>query len=250
MVVRLLGRGIKTVSEIKKANPNIIDYTTSKNKKEILTQARSDSVKDKNLKSSSNEQIMTELNYTPIPEADLQRSLAISQSQNQKTSNLKNDDLSWIQKTEIALKTDLPGGFSKTDLKSELLRRETADTREYNQVANEYYNIDLERARQKQIYDEQMDLISKQWYEQWGMFQDEKEKIIRDLQRQQSYYQEQAVQLPNTVKQYEKVTEYIKDNPSAQTVLTQATPESFDWKKGLLIGALALGGLIVISKKI
>jgi hypothetical protein len=255
MVVRLLSSGIYDKKKILRDNPNIKNYTETKNRREA---ARYDSAKEKTLRSSTSESNHVssnqELNYSPLnPDkptfTEMARQIVVSQAK-----SVSENSLSWYQKAEKLLRNDLPfGGFSKEQLNTELAKDKTRDLREQNNVYSELYNQELERERNEQIYREQMDLVNNSWYEKFGLFQDNQEKTIRDLQRQQSYYQEQNTQLPNTVNQYEKVTEYIRETPAAQTVLDNAQSNintGFDWKKVLLISGLGIVGITILTKKI
>lgn len=263
----LLSSGIYDKKKILRDNPNLIDATGLKKdeQKKLIeshqaSRRSSSSSSSSDLRSSkSEEKLYTPLNPNLPDIQELARQVSISQNagSDYSSSNVRKDSSNWwdkfnqaIQKTEKALGSNLPGGYGKEELKTEIAKDRTRDLRKQNEVYLELYEAELERIRNEQIYKEQSDIISQQWYEQFGLFQSEQEKLIRNLQIAQAGFQEQAIQLPNTVTQYEKVTEYIRDNPQAQTVLNQAQPESFDWKKGLLIGGLALGGLLVISKKI
>jgi len=167
---------------------------------------------------------------------------------NLNSANINSGVPGWWQRLDRYFGGNLPGGYTK--LQDEYLdtRQNTGILKVLNPASNEYYNLDLERNRDKAVYKQQLDLLKKSWYEQFGLFQDNQEQIIQNLQRKQAYGQEGAIQLPATVKAIERYETIIKETPGASKVLQSATP-STNWGKIALIGGLGIALVMLIKKR-
>jgi hypothetical protein len=207
-------------------------YSTSNNKSKSLRTTNN------NVSNLSNKPAtITELAEKDKAVSKTQTSSWFDKYMNHLSKGLDYQAYNWVDKN--IFKGYLPYGTSPTLVKIE-------DTRTQN---DELMTL-LPLSRENQILKEQNDLTRDDWYEMFGLFQDDYEKLIRQLQKDQAFNQELGVQLPNTLKEYEKVSEFIIQNPQAQTFMEKAVSKSIDWNKILIIGGLAVGGLIVLNKKI
>lgn len=167
-----------------------------------------------------------------------------------KTAGVPLDKPNFYQKWDRFFGGYLPGAY--TPLQDEYLdTRQNAGTLKVLNPANEeYYGLNLDRNRNKSVYEQQLDLINKSWYEQFGLFQDAQEKQIQNLQRAQAFNQEGLIQLPNTIKATERFETYIKETPGAQQILDNAQPSFLsNLAKPLLIGGAVILGIMLIKRR-
>lgn len=158
------------------------------------------------------------------------------------------DSLNFAQKIDVKLfKGHLPGGVSPTQVDTKRLLKKGNDLVQLDKAQTFSFPWELKTTQQQEIQNNQLDLIENSWYEKFGLFQDEQEKTIQNLQREQAYNQQGLLQLPQTVNAVERYETYIRETPGAQDVLSNATPSNLS--KYLLIGGAVIIGMIMFKRR-